>query len=81
MNRTEEHTQWPSLFFPDVKVQKDISRLQSFVGLKKALRWQLDQRHFAHRINAFVNVLFIVGSTPLAQFELFKIQRKFIFDS
>lgn len=43
MNRTEEHTQWPSLFFPDVKVQKDISRLQSFVGLKKALRWQLDQ--------------------------------------
>lgn len=64
MNRTEEHTQWPSLFFPDVKVQKDISRLQSFVGLKKALRWQLDQRHFAHLINVFVYVLFIVGSTP-----------------
>ena len=73
MKRTEEYTQWPSLFFPDVKVQKDIPRLQSFVGLKLALRWQngwsdIDKCRWT-------NVILLIGSTYLSTLCSLLVQR------
>ena len=61
MNWTEEQTQWPSLFFPDVKIQKDIPRLPSFVGLTLALRWQNGWSNIEKC--RWTNVILLIGST------------------